>query len=56
MRLVSCQRCREREEIPTHQYVKFDGEVRYVCRRCWAGFRRWFHHGARLAEPDAGSS
>lgn len=52
MRLVTCHRCREQEDIPTHQFVKFDTEVRYLCRRCWEDFRRWFHHGAKMRDPQ----
>jgi hypothetical protein len=27
----TCQRCRCQEYIPTHQFVKFDEKVQYVC-------------------------
>lgn len=37
-----CERCRTEEYIPTHQYLKFDDKVSYVCRRCWDRFRKWF--------------
>lgn len=56
MRLITCQRCRSSEDIPTYQFVKFDTEPRYLCRRCWEDFRRWFHHGARLQDPKVGSA
>ena len=42
---VTCQRCFQEEGIPTHQFVKFDEKVQYLCRQCWEGFRRWFHWG-----------
>ena len=41
----TCHRCFQEEGIPTHQYVKFDDKVQYLCRQCWEGFRRWFHWG-----------
>ncbi len=41
--LQTCARCRVEESIPTHQHVKCDGEVHYLCLSCWEGFRRWFH-------------
>lgn len=45
MEKQTCKRCFHQEEIPTHQFVKFDGQVQYICRECWEGFRRWFHWG-----------
>lgn len=56
MGLVKCARCREREDIATHQFVKFDTEVRYLCRRCWLDFRRWFNRGAKLNDPELGAA
>ncbi|MBI4578022.1 MAG: hypothetical protein HY722_17305 [Planctomycetes bacterium] len=44
---MSCKRCGRDEYIPTHQFVKFDSEVNYVCEECWAEFRRWFNQGER---------
>lgn len=41
----TCKRCFHQEEIATHQFVKFDDRVQYLCRQCWEGFRRWFHWG-----------
>ena len=41
----TCCRCFQQEEIPTHQYVKFDEKLQYLCGDCWQGFRRWFHWG-----------
>ncbi len=43
--LQTCQRCFCREPIPTHQFVKFDLKVYYLCQRCWEKFRSWFHWG-----------
>jgi hypothetical protein len=43
----TCRRCFCREHIPTHQFVKFDAELHYLCQRCWEDFRRWFHWGKR---------
>ncbi len=45
MEKCTCQRCFQEEGIPTHQFVKFDEKVQYLCRQCWEGFRRWFHWG-----------
>ena len=41
----SCKRCRAAEYIPTHQFLKFDNEVQYVCKSCWEDFRRWYFRG-----------
>lgn len=38
-----CNRCGKEEYIPTFQYVKFDGEVKYLCQNCWEAFRKWFN-------------
>jgi hypothetical protein len=43
----TCQRCRCQEYIPTHQFVKFDERVQYVCAKCWEAFRKWFFVGTR---------
>lgn len=46
---VTCDRCRreaDATQLPTHQYVKFDREVRYLHGRaddpstCWGRFRQ----------------
>lgn len=42
MEIQKCQRCHHEEYIPTHQYVKFDDKVHYLCEDCWQHFRRWF--------------
>lgn len=36
-----CARCKREEYIPTHQFVKFDLKVHYLCSGCWERFRRW---------------
>lgn len=41
MELQKCERCGRAENIPTHQYVKFDGKITYLCKSCWDEFRRW---------------
>ena len=46
--LPTCKRCRQRQDMPTYQYVKFDQSVHYLCDACWTQFRRWFHQ--RTAE------
>ena len=45
-----CERCRTPEYIPTHQYVKFEGDVHYVCQACWELFKGWYYRGARAVE------
>ncbi|MBI3267822.1 MAG: hypothetical protein HYZ53_02280 [Planctomycetes bacterium] len=44
-----CDRCRNEEYIPTHQFVKFDERVQFVCKRCWDGFKKWFFYGVKPA-------
>lgn len=48
----TCQRCRCQEYIPTHQFVKFDERVQYVCARCWEAFRKWFFAATRTNNSD----
>ncbi len=48
----TCSRCFYQEVIPTHQYVKFDEEVQYLCRDCWEAFRRWFHWGTSESRDE----
>jgi hypothetical protein len=38
------------EYIPTHQYVKFEDDVRYLCQACYELFKGWYYRGARAAE------
>ncbi len=45
MNHMPCRRCGSEEIIPTHQYVKFDITVQYLCSDCWEEFRRWFNQG-----------
>ncbi|OGY65942.1 MAG: hypothetical protein A3A16_00970 [Candidatus Harrisonbacteria bacterium RIFCSPLOWO2_01_FULL_44_18] len=42
-----CGCCGKKEYIPTHQYVKFDGIIYYLCGACWDIFRAWFFRGQR---------
>ena len=44
-----CDRCRKEESIPTHQFVKFDNEVRYLCSDCWQHFREWYYRKSGTA-------
>lgn len=37
-----CCRCYIREYIPSHQFIKFDLQIQYLCASCWHDFRRWF--------------
>ena len=46
-----CERCHVEEYIPTHQYVKFDDKVNYVCQKCWEHFRKWFLSGGKGSNP-----
>ena len=50
---IKCSRCRCAEYIPTHQYVKFEDEVRYLCATCFELFKGWFYRGARAAQEGA---
>ena len=43
----TCVRCKGQEYIPTHQFVKFEEKVQFLCRNCWDGFKKWFHFGGR---------
>ncbi|MBI3267618.1 MAG: hypothetical protein HYZ53_01245 [Planctomycetes bacterium] len=43
-----CARCEHEEHIPTHQFVKFDLHVHYLCKSCWEKFRGWFVKGQAL--------
>ena len=52
----TCRRCYSKEYIPTHQYVKFDMKVHYLCRRCWEDYRSWFFWGQRPAPQEVGES
>lgn len=46
-----CARCEKEEYIPTHQYVKFDEKIYYLCESCWSLFRRWFYAPKRMNLP-----
>ena len=45
-----CERCRTEEYIPTHQFVKFEEDIRYLCQACWELFKGWYYRGARAVE------
>lgn len=45
-----CKRCNTEQYIPTHQYVKYDNRVNYLCDDCWSVFRKWLNARA-LKEP-----
>lgn len=47
-----CQRCGEYDDIPTHQYVKFDQRLHYLCKRCWETFRSWMTKGNVVLNGD----
>lgn len=47
-----CFRCKAEEYIPTHQYVKFDDRVHWLCRECWDLFRGWYFRGPKAAYCD----
>ena len=46
-----CERCHAEEYIPTHQFVKFDEKINYVCQKCWEQFRKWFLSGGKGSNP-----
>ena len=52
MESCACDRCFDREQIPTHQMVKFDDRVQFLCRNCWEEFRRWFHWGSANRDSE----
>jgi DNA-directed RNA polymerase subunit RPC12/RpoP len=54
MEKVRCTRCQAEEAIPTHQYVKFDGHVQYLCAACWQVFRKWFFASNRIDRHGGG--
>lgn len=43
-----CDRCKVVEWIPTVQYVKLDGDSRYLCARCWGEVREWYYNADRV--------
>lgn len=45
-----CERSRTKEYIPTHQYVKFEDDMHYLCRECWDLFKGWYYRGARTSD------
>lgn len=45
METQRCARCGCEEHIPTHQFVKFDLHLHYLCRGCWDRFKGWFRAG-----------
>ena len=47
-----CDRCRAEEYIPTHQYVKFDTTVYFLCDECWDLFRSWFYRGPKASYSE----
>ena len=47
-----CARCGRREVIATHQQFKLEGEVKYLCRRCWEDFRHWFNRPEKRDEKE----
>ena len=54
MKKYRCKRCRAEECIPTHQFVKFDVQVNYLCKQCWESFRKWFFHGQKVSHTGTG--
>jgi hypothetical protein len=48
-----CQRCGGEEYIPTHQFVKFEDSIHFLCQACWELFKGWYYHGARGKEAAA---
>ncbi len=41
MELQGCKRCDQKEYIPTHQFLKIDDTVHYLCKGCWQTVRSW---------------
>ncbi len=44
----NCSRCGQEEHIPTHQFVKYDLEVKYLCGSCWEDFRAFMNARERM--------
>lgn len=55
MSAQKCERCRQEEYIPTHQYVKFEDNVHYLCQACWERFKEWFRKECRHYETSNNS-
>jgi len=47
MSKIGCGRCRAEEYIPTHQFVKFDEKLNYLCKECWDLFRNFYFRGPK---------
>jgi DNA-directed RNA polymerase subunit RPC12/RpoP len=43
MEQQECARCGKSEPIATHQFVKVEDKIQYLCRQCWEEFRYWFN-------------
>lgn len=51
MVVYKCKRCNSSEEnLPTHQYVKFENRRYDLCMPCWGTFNKWLY-GAASKEP-----
>jgi len=50
MEQQECARCKKTEPIATHQYVKVEDKIQYLCRHCWEEFRYWFHRPEKREE------
>jgi hypothetical protein len=42
-----CGRCRKNEDMPTHQGIKFDDRVRYLCGYCDEALMAWYNRKSR---------
>lgn len=52
----TCVRCKAEEYIPTHQFVKFEEKVQFLCRGCWDDFKKWFHSGSKVGAGAGATS
>lgn len=52
MEMQKCERCHGEEYIPTHQYLKFEDQVHYLCQACWDLFKGWYLHGSRARRTE----
>jgi hypothetical protein len=52
MSKIGCSRCRSEEYIPTHQFVKFDEKINYLCQECWALFRNFYFRGPKAVYSE----
>jgi len=48
--MINCKRCDKKEYIPTHQFIKFNDKIYYLCSSCWYNFHKWFMEITKIME------